>query len=310
MSLRTMTRVAAVLAVLLGVLGGVLTVLSPSAGALAQAPVTLDHAGEKKIDYPAIVGNSPASNDPVDLLSPDTCAAAGCDYIPVVMKTPADVGPNDDWFVQVTLTWSTQQVNGIPVLGSADSDDLDMWIAGDPVVPDAGAHQDGFTYYSAGSSEPEKVTMYDPAGKWSFYVVNATGVNTGYTLTFNVITDNIPSTIFESLPPSFSGGGYLDSPTTTTPPPAAVVAPAPTVDIQPATPPRPDTSFTSTGSNDSALNDELASPPIERFQRAAASKPRAPSNLALLAWLVAFPLAMFAIAGTLLLRRQRSLIAA
>lgn len=309
MSLRTMTRVAAVLAVLLGVLGGVFTVLTP-AGALAQDPVVLDHAGETKIDYPAIVGDHPGSQDPVDLLSPDTCAAAGCDYIPVDIKTPPGLAPNGDWFVQVSLSWQTQQVDNVPLEGSLDSDDLDLWIAGDPVVEDAGPNQDGFTYYSAGTSEPEKVTMYEPAGKWSFYVVNATGVNTGYTLTFNVITDDIPSTIFESLPPSFSGGGYLDTPTTTTPPPAVAVAPAPKVDIRPATPPQPDTSFTPTASNDSTLKDALGI--IRQAQQASTSKraPAAPpSNLALLSWLVAFPLAIFALAGAVLLRRQRSLIA-
>jgi hypothetical protein len=304
-----MTRVAAVLAVLLGVLGGVFTVLAP-AGALGQSPVTLDHAGRTKVDYPAIAGDSPGSTDPVDLLSPDTCAAAGCDYIPLDIKTPTGLSPNGDWFVQVTLSWETQQVDGVPLEGSLDSDDMDLWIAGDPVVADAGPNQDGFTYYSAGTSQPEKVTMYQPAGKWSLYVVNASGVNTGYSLTFDVITDNIPSTIFESLPPSFSGSGYLDTPTTTTPPPPAVVAPAPKVDIRPATPPRPDSSFTSTGSNDSALSDQLASPALPRIVRASASRPSAPSNLALLSWLVAFPLAIFALAGAVLLRRQRSLIIA
>jgi hypothetical protein len=151
--------------------------------------------------------------------------------------------------------------------------------------------------------------MYEPEGKWIFYVVNATGLNTGYSLTCSVITDDIPSTIFESLPPSFSGSGYLDTPTTTTPPPPVVVEPAPTVDIRPATPPQPDTSFTSVPSNDSALGDQLAAPPVQRIVRAAATKAAPPSNLALLSWLVAFPLAVLALAGAVLLRRQRSIIA-
>jgi hypothetical protein len=133
MSLRTMTRLAAVLAVLLGVLGGVFTVLAP-AGATGQEPVVLDHAGATKIDYPPIAAMSPASQDPVDLLSPDTCAAAGCDYIPVEIKTPPGIDENDDWFVQVTLSWETQEIDDIPVQGSVTTDDLDLWVTNDPVV--------------------------------------------------------------------------------------------------------------------------------------------------------------------------------
>jgi hypothetical protein len=307
MQLRTITRLAAVFAVLFGVIGGVVTVLSP-AGALEKERVVLDKAGETVVDYDPIIGNNPGANaDASTTIQPELCQATGCDVVPLTIKQPAGVGENGDYFVQISLEWDTQEINGVPVLGTYDVDDLDLWIQNDPIVEDAGANQDGFTYYSAGTHMPEQVTMYKPSGDWNLLIVNAAGVNTGYRLRFKVIVDDIPGTIFESLPPQFRSGSFTP-PTTAAPPPSFDVAPPPPVNIAPATPPAPDAAFTTPEGSGSSLDDQLAAPPL-KFKPAAVSRPAPPSNLAILMWMIAFPLALLAVTGTLLLRRQRSLIA-
>ena len=309
MQLRTITRISAVLAVLLGVIGGVITVLSP-AGALEQERVTLDGPGETIVDYGPIIGDNPGANaDASTTIQPELCQATGCDVVPLTIKEPAGIGEDGDYFVQISLEWDTQEVNGVPVLGTFDVDDLDLWVQNDPLVEDAGANQDGFAYYSAGTHQPEQVTMYQPTGDWNLLIVNASGVNTGYRLRFDVIVDDIPSTIYESLPPQFKGGSFTP-PTTVAPAPTTFDAgPPPAVDIRPATPPAPDTAFGSAASSDApSLEDQLAAPPVH-FKPASVSRPAPPSNLAILLWMIAFPLALLAISGALLLRKQRSLLA-
>jgi hypothetical protein len=297
-----------VLAIVLGVGGGVLLALAP-AGALEQDRVTVDGPGEKVVDYGPIIGDNPGANvDASTTISPDTCAATGCDVVPLTIKAPPGVGEDGDYFVQITLEWDTQEANNVPVFGTFDIDDLDLWIQNDPVVEDAGANQDGFTYYSAGSHMPEQVTMYKPTGDWNLLIVNASGVNTGYRLRFKMIVDDIPSNLYESLPPQFHGGSFTP-PTTTAPAPTTFdPGPPPTVNIKPATPPAPDTAFTSTGPGDhQSLDDQLAAPSV-KFTPASVSKPAPPSNLAILLWMIAFPFALLAISGAILLRKQRSLL--
>jgi hypothetical protein len=309
MQLRTLTRLSAAVAAVLGVLGGVITVAMPGAGAFEQDRVVLDKGGQSHLDYDPIIGNNALTNvDTSTAINTDTCTAAGCDYIPVTVKRPAGLGPDDEYFVQIVLEWDTQELQNVPYLGTADTNDLDMYIQHDPVIDEAGPDEDGFNYKSAGSHMPEQITMYEPEGSWNIFVNNASGANTGYTLRFNVITDDVPNTIFESLPPQFSGGSF--TPPTTTPPTATLDVPplqAP-VDLRPSVAPAPDQSFDG-GASTASLDDQLAAAtPLAQVRHVSASRPSAPSTLALLLWMIAFPLAVLAGTGALLLRRQRGML--
>jgi hypothetical protein len=310
MSLKTITRLSTVLAILFSVIGGVVAFVAPGAGALEQDGVVLDKKGETVVDYLPLIGNNPGANvDASTTIGPETCQAAGCDMIPLEIKEPA--GATDgEFFVHITLEWDTQEAHNVPVFGDYTLNDLDLWLQNDPLVEDAGPGEDGFTYYSAGSGAPEEVTMYKPVGKWNIFVVNASGANTGYRLKFDVIVDDIPSNIFESLPPQFRPQAPAPIPTTTIPPTDFSVEPPPTVTIAPATPPVADTSF-DTAANEPTLEDQLAAAPdVQTFKPVAASKPAPPSTLAIFLWMLALPLALIALFGFVLLRRQRGMLAA
>jgi hypothetical protein len=309
MKLRTLTRLSAAAALVLGVAGGVLTVLAP-AGALEQERVTLTEAGEAIFDFDPIIGNNPGANaDASSTIDPTVCSGVGCDVIPVTIKEPP-TAEDGEFFVTVHLEWDTAEIPNVPVLGDTAVNDLDMWIQNDPLVEDAGPDEDGFAYKSAGAAEPEQVNMFSPVGDWNIMIVNASGVNTGYRLRFEVITDDLPDNIFESLPPIFSGGTAPPvRPATTIPAPTFDVAPPPTVDITPATPPVADSSFDAGfGDAGESLEDQLAAPEAVRIQPVAATRPSAPSNLALLFWMAAVPLVLVALLGAFVLRRQKGLL--
>jgi hypothetical protein len=210
-------------------------------------------------------------------------------------------------------------VKNVPALGDTAINDLDLWIVDDPFNPKAGPDEDGFHYKSAGTSEPELVQMYRPIGKFNLIVVNASGVNTGYRLTFEWTTDALP-TIFESLPPEFvSPVRPAFTPPTTAPAPAAPAAvdfggPDATPVVQPSAPApidlgagassTPDSSF-STGFGDApSLDKQLKAPPVVNFRPAAALKGPPPSAASLLLWLLALPLFVLALLAALLNRRR------
>lgn len=311
MQLRTLTRLSAAGALVLGIAGGVLTALAP-AGALEQERIVLTEEGVSPYDYDPIIGNNPGANaDASTTIDPTICSGVGCDLIPLTIEEPA-TADGGEFFVVIRLEWDTAEIPNVPVLGDTAVNDLDLWIQNDPLVEDAGPDEDGFAYKSAGISEPEQVNMYSPVGDWNVMVVNASGVNTGYRLTFEVITDDIPDGIFESLPPAFSGGAPPAPSTPTTIPASAFdVAPPPPVDIAPATPPLADTSFDSGFGETTSLEDQIAAAPsVQEIRPVSVTRPSAPSNLALLLWMVAFPFALLAIAGALLMRKQRTLLPA
>jgi len=308
MKLRTLTRLSAAAGVACLAIGGVLTVLAP-AGALEQERISLSEAGEYVYDFAPIIGTNPGPTVDASMTVDSTvCSGVGCDVIPVTFKRPPTT--DEDYFVTVVLEWSTTEIENVPVQGDTAVNDLDFYVQNDPIVEDSGPDEDGFAYKSATAGMPERINMFSPEGDFNFFVVNYNGVNTGYRLKFNVITDDLPDSIFESLPPVFSGGAApAPRPTTTIPAPSFDVAPPPTVDIAPATPPVADSSFdTGFGDGGESLEDQLAAPEAVTIQPVAASRPSAPSNLALLFWMAAVPLVVVALLGAFVLRRQKALL--
>jgi hypothetical protein len=169
---------------------------------------------------------------------------------------------------------------------------------------------------------PEIVQMYRPIGNWNLIVVNSTGVNTGYRLTFEWSTDKIP-TIFESLPPEFSAplrpapvAPKPAAPTPAAPAPLEEVAPAPApLPTTPAAPDlavgasfAPDTSFSNGFADAASLDSQLASPKVAEFKPAAAKRIPPPSTTSVILWLLALPLFLLALAAGLLSRRRSALI--
>jgi hypothetical protein len=329
MTLRTISRTSGALAALIALVATVLTFAAPGASGLEQPRVTLVPNQKLVNDYFPLIGNNPgATVDASTTVSTDICSkATACDVIPLTVPDPKD---EDDFFVTITLNWDTAEVPNVPVLGDTAVNDLDLWIVDDPFNENAGPDEDGFHYKSAGTDEPEIVQMYRPIGNFNIIVVNATGVNTGYRLTFNWTTDR-PPTIFESLPPAFTGGGTRPAPAATPAKPvtplAAPVAPIveddaapllPSVPVTAAQAPRPDLSAGVTATPDSSfssgfgdapsLDQELAGPAAQPFVPAAVVKPKAPSNLTLLLWLLFLPLALLAIAAAVLNRRRSSML--
>ena len=330
MTLRTISRTSGALAALVALLAAVLTIVAPGASGLEQPRVTLTPGGPKFTnEYFPLIGNNPgAQADASTTITTDVCTVAtACDVIPLTIPDPQD---EDDFFVAITLNWDTAEIPNVPVLGDTAVNDLDLWLVDDPFDEDAGPDEDGFHYKSAGASEPEYIQMYRPIGNFNLLVVNATGVNTGYRLTFEWTTDRPPS-IFESLPPAFSGGGSTRPAATPTAPaapalpsaspvtdfedvdplPSLPTAPAPVStrpDLSAGVTSSPDRSFSSGFGDAPSLDQELAGPPTQTFAPAAVVKPKAPRTVTLLLWLLVLPLALLAIGAAVLNRRRSGML--
>lgn len=305
-SLHAVSRLSGALAVVVALAAALLTFVVPPAGALAQQRITLSEGEIKEASFGPIAGNNPAN----DLHTPEQCnTSAYCDTIPVTIVRPADFDDSQDYFVQFQLTWDTRKVpDPAEPSGEYTTNDMDMFIYNDPIVPNAGPDQDGVISSSASGGEPEIAYLSLPNGNYSIVVVNFVGANTGYTLKLTWVSEAI-DTPFESLAP-----GYTPPPAESGPPP--VTAPpstgtfdapplaAPSLDIAPI---EADTSFAS-GFDDSSASDVLAAPPNVDFQPASVSKPRPPSGLALVLWMLVVPLTGVALGGAWLSRRSANLL--
>ncbi len=318
MSLRTTTRISAVLGVALLISGIAALFLSPSASALEKDRIVLGEDESVSVTYGPLVGaNQGALIDSSTTINTDICTAATfCDVIPLTVKPPRTFTLDDaDFFVKITLSWDSMTIDNVPTEGDVDVDDYDLWIVNDPFVEDAGPDEDGFAYSSASLANPEEVQMYVPVGDWNILVNNAAGRSPSYTLDVTWSTTPYP-TPFESLPPEYTKTGTLTpaKPSLATPPrpaprPSPVFdAPAPaTLDLAPSTPPVADASFSDGFDDDGGLSDAIAAPPstvLDFTPVAADASAAAPSALAMLLWMLALPLLLVALAGWFLQRRH------
>lgn len=306
-SLRTVSRLSGSLAVALALAATALTLLAPSASALAQQRITLSEGEIKEVSFGPIPGNNPAG----DLHTPEQCnTSAYCDTVPVTVVRPASFDETQDYFVQFQLSWDSPMVpDALEPSGERALNDLDMYIYNDPIVPTAGEDQDGAISRGASGGEPEIAYLSLPNGNYSVVIVNYVGANTGYTLKLTWVSESI-GTPFESLAP-----GYTPPPSTQSGPPPVVTPPstgtfdapplaAPSLEVAPI---EPDTSFDS-GFDSSSSIDVLAAPPNVEFRPASVSKPRPPSGLALVLWMLVLPLAGVALGGAWLSRRSANLL--
>lgn len=153
------------------------------ASAMREPGMTVAKDQPMTKDFGPLAGNvGPAGSNACGCAPMQCDLVTYCDTVPLDVKVPA-LGPNDDFFVRVTLTWDYQKVNG------TSQNDLDLRIynkAGTASL--ANAH---------GGGEPEVVTVYRPTdGPYLIVAINATGVNRGYTLKVDMIVDATES-LFE-----------------------------------------------------------------------------------------------------------------
>lgn len=317
MQLRTISRVAAVVTLTLVVGGGFATVLAPNAGAVTQQRITVGPDQTTDLDYPALVGTGQAQEliDPTVAFDPSTCdSVTWCDRIPVTVAPPVADLRSSDFSIVITVSWDTAVV-GVPVQGNTDSNDIDIAVWDDPVVEGAGPDGNGIRQYSATGNMPERVVLVDAPGNFNLVVLNASGVNRGYHVQVAWKTQLIP-TPFESLPSSYSSTGSLTPPVATgsrlalgssQAPIATPAAPVVSGGTLAPLPAAADTAFAAPAAPN--FQSQLAAPTLENSRPAAATHDlKAPSNLALLLWLLALPFGLVAIGGQVLLGRSRALL--
>ena len=261
------------------------------------------------------------------LNTPDRCKQATyCDVIPLEVVLPPALRPSDEFFVTVTLDWTTSTLPPVSAGGhdytkAQEINDLDLYVWSDPAGADP-------VQLSATDTNPEKLRLFRPTkGKYSIVVFNYMGPNTGYRLTVSYKPEKIVPP-FESLAPDFtpvatpaapfeppvdlSAGPALPidtspAPTTSTtlpPPPAEAKAPAALAPV----PVEPDPDFSNF--NDSAFDQQLAAPTtdvLKEKEAKAVGPPKPASGSSLVFWLAIVPLLLMA-AGGLWLSKKGSAV--
>ena len=309
---------SATTAVLFGLLA-----LSPAmpVSALDQAAntirVTENQTVEKEFAPLPTMNPLPGAPAPAPKLNtPDTCRQATyCDVIPLEVVLPPTLKKSDEFFVTVSLGWTTQQLPATDYTKAQDINDLDLYVWNDPVAETGEPAQAGAT-----AAQPENARLFRPSkGKYSIVVFNYMGPNTGYKLKVEYKPEAIVPP-FESLAPEFNPSVPPPVPfeppvelpeappvlpidtsgTEETPP---VTAPAPPVE---ATPPPslttvaidPDPDFTNFA--DDAFDEQLAAPTTDVLtekQVKSVGPPKPASTSSLVFWLAIVPLLLLASAG-------------
>jgi hypothetical protein len=315
MNLRTVSRVAGGLAVLVASAAGVATWAGTNAGALQQDPLTATPTAPATQTYGPLAGGGGGTTvDRGTFVDPETCAtSAYCDIIPVHVDSSSLDPDREEWFVNFEVSWETQVLE-VPAYGDLSANDLDIYVFTDPYDDSAGPDEDGDLGGAAGAtgSEPEKIGLRNAGGDFLLAVNNFNGANTGYSVNVSFDVRPYPNP-FESLPPD-SSGGLLPSrpaagPFRAPPPPSFAGVPDPAFTTPTPAPDlslggdAPDSSFgEDPGTN--SFDEALASPDTVPVSSAAPATFAAPSGLALVLWLLVLPLALVALGSGLLARRQ------
>jgi hypothetical protein len=164
--------------------------------------------GATEADYPALIGNYPASQaanpEPADCSDP---SSPYCDAIPLDIQPPSGLTVFDTWFAYIAVSWDKSQPGGCADLGGVtdDCNDVDIYTYDNKQIDTAHTSYTD-TGDSASSDDPEVAKLFQPGlGVYNLIVNNFAGVNKGYHLkvTFEVFKGEKP---FELLAPSPSLG--------------------------------------------------------------------------------------------------------
>lgn len=189
------------------VAAAVIVLPSNPAGATKQRELTVRLGAPVVADFPPIPANYPRPFVVDDgIMDPDDCSTAGtgamCDTVPLKI-VPPNLGPFDDWFVRVTLTWQ-KQANGVLELDLYLWDDRQNARQTDP-------NSTEYTRLARGQTalNPETLEVIRPGlGQYNVTVSNWNGRNTGYTLKVELLEGDPFESPFESTEPppaDFSG---------------------------------------------------------------------------------------------------------
>ena len=311
-----------VLSLLVATLGGPVT---PSS-ALEQAQgLRVEENQTVAQEYQPIATFNPAPDNATGKpgITPDDCrTATWCDVIPLEVVTPANLTPEQEFFVKVKLEWETENIPSNPAMPTTRAvNDLDLYVWDDP---------QGEVELAMGTTdqEPEELALFRPTdGRYQIVVANFLGPNTGYRLTVTYKPEPIVPP-FESLEPVFELPPFPAEMPAFEPPaevpepeepfrpslpafsgapveaPPAVVERAPAPFLEPVSV-EADPDFEDF--DDSDFADALAAPVqsnILRERRARALAPAQPvSAPSLVLWLAVLPLALAAGGGFWLARR-------
>ena len=193
---RALTAVAATVVVATAV------VLVPSdpAAATKQPGMVVELGKPAEASFPPIPAEYPRPFTVDDgIATPSDCAtpplSAACDTVPLRI-IPPQLGPFDDWFVRVTLTWAPQ--GGLLEL------DLYFW-------DDMQSNPGSYTRITRSQTalNPEKVEVIRPSlGQYNLTISNWHGTNRGYKVRVEVLKGDPFDAPFESTeprPPDLSG---------------------------------------------------------------------------------------------------------
>lgn len=300
-----MTRRLALIPVM-GMLLLVMVAATPAAARLQEGLKISKDTGEVSRDYPGMAGSSNAF-----YWSASGCknpAMMHCDTIPLTIVPPQLDQPSNEWLIEVELSWDDPE---------ADLD-LYIWDTGqtrrDDGDPDTNGDQR--INQSAGSSNPEKVLLYEPFSELQIVTHLFYGVNLEYTVTvrYQELEFGKP---FEALAPEFTatgpgdGGEFTDNSAWS---PAPVDYSAVPDDFVAAAAPEfgeiaieTDDDFTEFGASD--FDREISAPAIPAGTRRLVAPPGEVPGIVAFFWLGLVPLMVLVLGAFLVIRRSRNAMA-
>lgn len=335
----TMRRISSALSAAAIVAGAFVVLAAPPAAAFQKPTFTIKQ-GKQAVTHGGIPGNYPGGTAAIP--TPPGCGNANntaafqgsCDRIPIKIEVPEGLGPTDDFFLKLVVTWEPS--DEVDQVGAVNDLDIYFW-DNQQIGKRTNKNSTSYTRLatSAGGHQPEKINLFSPdLGDYNLTIINWAGPNISYTITAELTVEGFEAP-FEDLGPSFSARNR--QPRGDTDETDSFVAPvdlsgdeppgsggaggsgagdafgdlggataAPTLDEVPVL---PDSDFTSVGNGTG--NSPLAAPPDAfgsgRSRLAAVAGPVSP--IVLVFWLVLVPLALMAGAVFLMMRRNRDAFA-
>ncbi|HUQ40477.1 MAG TPA: hypothetical protein VM030_10010 [Acidimicrobiales bacterium] len=289
--MRRPLRLAALVALL-----GVVLAPAPPSQATKREPMKITEGKTVEATFPALVGSVPQSEEQVRPNPSDCATYTWCDTVPLDIVPPPGLKDEDDFFVEVKISWDNP----------SGQNDIDTF-AYDDQQTKGGA---GYTQKASGASadNPETLRLFRPTlGTYNAVILNFVGPNTGYKVTARLL-DSKYQAPFEALAP----GKKPATTTTSTTRPVEVTAPPDTAPTE-TTPP---TLAPAAVSNDddfdfgtSDFEDQLAAPPrpeggFEGESAAPANQVKKVGGGTVAIWFVVAPLILLGAAGYFIVHRR------
>lgn len=328
-----MRRISSALAAVAVLAGAVIVLAAPPAAAFKMETFNIKE-GKQAVTHRGIPGNYPGGTAAIPTPSGcgnDTNTAAfqgSCDLIPLKIVVPEGLGPTDDFFLKLVVTWEPSEE--VEDVGAVNDLDVYFW-DNQQIAKRTNKNSTAYTRLATAATahQPEKINLFSPnLGDYNLTIINWAGPNLSYTITAELAVEGFDAP-FEDLGPSFGGrtrpsksdassDSFIapvdlsgdDSPSSGGRGGAfsdlGGVTAAPTLDEVPVL---PDSDFSSVGRG--AGDSALAAPPdpLGSGRSRTASVAGPVSAVVLVFWLVVVPLVLLAGAVVLMMRRSRDAFA-